>query len=109
MRVLVAIDGSEPSVTALDLVAGIAWPQGTLVRVVEAIDHAATPLGGPWPALAPPEADLIEADIRAFAERNVFDGRGRIERDGLTVETAVVFGRAATVIVDAGRRRWRPT
>jgi nucleotide-binding universal stress UspA family protein len=103
MRVLIAIDGSDNAATALDLVAGIAWPEGSVVRVVEAVDPGASSLGGPWPTFALLDADRVEADIRAFAERNVADARARLERDGLTVEGAALIGRAAIAIVDQAR------
>ena len=104
MRVLVAIDGSEPAALGVDLVANVAWPGGTEILVAEAVETGAGLFGGPWPALANVQADRIEAEIRAEAERTVHRARERLARPGLTVQAAVLRGRAATAIVDrAGR------
>ena len=103
MRVLVAIDGSAPASVAVDLAADIAWPDGTTIRVVEAVETGAALFGEPWPALAMVEVATIEADLRAEAERNVVDGRARLERQALSVEPAVLRGRPATAIVDEAK------
>ena len=104
MRVLVAIDGSEPAALGVDLVANVAWPGGTEILVAEAVETGAGLFGGPWPALATVQADRIEAEIRAEAERTVHRARERLARPGLTVQAAVLRGRPATAIVDrAGR------
>ena len=39
MRVLLAIDGSRSSDIARDLVAGLAWPEGSAIRVVGVVEH----------------------------------------------------------------------
>ena len=38
MRVLLALDGSESSINARDLVAGVPWPTGTAISVVSAYE-----------------------------------------------------------------------
>ena len=45
MRVLVGVDGSSPSRTAIELVAGIAWPPETVVHLVVALDRPAASVG----------------------------------------------------------------
>lgn len=104
MRVLVATDGSEPAGLAVDLVADAAWPPGTDILVAQAVETGAGLFGGPWPALAMIQADRIEADIRAEAQRTVQEIRDRLARPGLSVEAAVLRGRPATAIVDRARR-----
>lgn len=104
MRVVVAIDGSGPAGLAVDLVADIAWPAGTEILVAEAVESGAGLFGGPWPALALVQADRIEAEIRAEADRTVHEARGRLARPGLKVQAVVLRGRAATAIVDRARR-----
>ena len=103
MRVLVAIDGSAGAGLAIDLTANIAWPVGTTVRVVEAVEMPAALFGGPWPAFVMVEADAIEADLRAEAARNVVEGRTRLERPGLSVESTDLRGRAATAIIEEAK------
>lgn len=103
MRVLVAIDGSEPAELAVELVADVAWPAGTVILVAEAVETGAGLFGGPWPALAMVQTERIEAEIRAEADKTVNDVRRRLVRSGLNVEAAVLLGRPATAIVDRAR------
>lgn len=103
MRVLVAVDGSAPAGRAVELVANIAWPAGTEVLAVEAVETGAGLFGGPWPAVAMFQADSLEAEIRAEAQLTVAEARGRLARPGLTAEGAVLRGRAATAIVERAR------
>jgi nucleotide-binding universal stress UspA family protein len=104
MRVLLAIDGSEPAGVAVDLVANVAWPPGSAILVAQAVETGAGLFGGPWPALAMVQTDRIEAEIRAEAHRFVHEARGRLARPGLGVEAVVLRGRPASVIVDQARR-----
>jgi nucleotide-binding universal stress UspA family protein len=103
MRVLIAIDGSEPASIAVDLVANAAWPPGTEIVVAKAVVTGPDLFGGPWPALATFQADQIEAELRDQARRTVAAARERLERPGQTVEAVVLPGRPATAIVDKAR------
>jgi nucleotide-binding universal stress UspA family protein len=103
LKVLLAIDGSEPAGLALGLVADIAWPAGTEIVVVEAVETGAGLFGGPWPALAMVQADDIEADLREHARRVVDQARDRLEQPGLDVTAVVLRGRPATAIADRAR------
>ena len=51
MRVLVATDGSPSAGLAVELAMGIAWPDGSTVRVVMAIETGTALFGGPLPAV----------------------------------------------------------
>jgi nucleotide-binding universal stress UspA family protein len=103
MRVLVAIDGSEAAEIAVDLVAGLAWPAGTEITVVEAVEPGAGMNGGPWPALAVVRTDRIEAELQAAAENTVDAVRERLARTGLNVKALVLRGRPGSAIVDWAR------
>ena len=104
MRILVAIDGSDSASLAVDLVADVAWPGGTTIRVVEAIETGAALFGGPWPTLALVQADELEARLRLGANATVQEAQARLTRPGLAVESAVLHGRPAAAIVDDARR-----
>ena len=104
MRILVAIDGSDSASLAVDLVADVAWPGGTTIRVVEASETGAALFGGPWPTLALVQADEIEAQLRLGASATVQEARARVARAGLTVESVVLRGRPAAALVDDARR-----
>ena len=103
IRLLVAIDGSEPAGVAVDLVADFAWPDGTEILVAEVVESGAGLFGEPWSALAMVQADSLEAEIRADADRTVDEARGRLVRPGLNVEAVVLRGRPATAIIDRAR------
>jgi nucleotide-binding universal stress UspA family protein len=103
MRVLVAIDGSEAAGLAVDLVAGVAWPDGSEIVVAQAVETGVGLFGGPWPALAVVQMDRIEAEIRELADQTVHEARERLARPGLSVDAVVLPGRAATAIVDRAR------
>jgi nucleotide-binding universal stress UspA family protein len=103
MRVLLAVDGSEPAGLGVDLVANVAWPTGTEVLVAESIESGAGLFGGEWPALAIPEANRVEAEVRAEADRTVCQVQERLARPGLNVHAVVLRGRPASSIVDRAR------
>jgi nucleotide-binding universal stress UspA family protein len=104
MRVLVATDGSEPARIGLELVAGLAWPAGTVIRVAMAIDTSPALFGGPWPAAALVQAGAIETALRANAGQVVEEAAAALRRGGLTVEPLIAEGRPAQSIVDQASR-----
>ncbi|HET9457813.1 MAG TPA: universal stress protein [Candidatus Limnocylindrales bacterium] len=104
MRILVAIDGSDPASTAVELVANLALPPGSTVEVLEAVESGVELFGGPWPAIGLVDADRLEDDLREQATRTVAAAAERLVRPGLTVERAVVRGRPASVIVNEALR-----
>jgi nucleotide-binding universal stress UspA family protein len=100
MRVLLAIDGSEPSGLAIDLVADAAWPSGTGIDVLEVVDLASLVYGGPWPAVPAIAPDRIEEDFHEQAERTVHDAVARLSAPDREIHPEVIPGRPATVIVE---------
>lgn len=104
MRILVAIDGSDSASLAVDLLADVAWPGGTTIRVVGAIETGAALFGGPWPTLALVQTDELEAQLRLGANAAVQEAQARLTRPGLTVESLVLNGRPAAALVDDARR-----
>ena len=103
MRVLLAIDGSEPAEVAVDLVADVAWPTGTEIIVAQSVETGAGLFGGPWPDVVMVQSDQIETDLRDQAHGIVDQVRARLERPGLDVKAVVLHGRPATAIADRAR------
>jgi nucleotide-binding universal stress UspA family protein len=103
MHILLGTDGSASAGVALDLVAGIDWPPGTVIRIAEAIETGQALFDGPWPALAIAQAEALDAELHASARATVDDARARLARPGLEVGTAVLAGRPASALVDAAR------
>ena len=106
MRILLATDGSQPAGRALNLVANMAWPTGTSIRLVSAV-----PKGSEMVVKWTPEtASLSELDriedtvVRTHAvaldsaERDL-----RLAHPECTVEGFLLRGRPASRIVDEAR------
>lgn len=95
MRIVMGIDGSAPSLTALDLVAATNWPNDTKIRLVGAFELAAD-----WTGLAPSPPDPGGDED---PQRTLFDTvQGLSEplrRQGYATETVVARGRAADVLL----------
>ena len=97
MRVLLAMDGSASADTARNLVASLTWPDATLIRVVAVVEPTSAVLIG----LAPTTATLDdEPAVTASLEARVVETARRLATPGRTIETRVIEGRPASVIVD---------
>jgi nucleotide-binding universal stress UspA family protein len=99
MRVLLAIDGSPSAAEAVELVAGVGWPDATSIRVIEVVPVGSGLFGGIWPALAVTDANALGDGLRAAARSTVGAAQTRLARPGLDVAGAVLSGRPATRIV----------
>jgi nucleotide-binding universal stress UspA family protein len=90
VRLVLGIDGSADSAAAASTVADRAWPKGTEVRVVMALDRRlsmALAFGGPLPVWAP--GIKQDWDDRTHARHIVEEVAKDLRRDGLAA-TAVV-------------------
>lgn len=95
MRIVLGLDGSDASMTALDLVTSTNWPANTKIRLVGAFELPANRIG-----LAPSPPDPQADDEEQRALFNTLQGlseqfRGR----GYSTETVVARGRAADVLL----------
>ena len=99
MRVLVATDGSECAGVAIELVAGLGWPAGTELHVVEVVPSGAAVFGGPWPPVTAIDTKEVDRAIREQAERNLGAAAETLAATGLPVKTVSVTGRAGDTIV----------
>lgn len=107
MRVLVAVDGSAPSMDSLALVNGIDWPADTTVDVV-AVVHPVAPVGVdpwaftamPWTSTSAQHVAQVEAEFQRHARELVDGARSRLTAVSRRVETAVLDGRPAVAILD---------
>ena len=107
MRILLAVDGSPSASRARDLVASLAWPPGSVVRVVAALDVAPALWGGPWIPAIPAGADEYEAHALRELTAVVEDARAPLEAAGLTVEADLLRGSPALAIPDDAKI-WKP-
>jgi nucleotide-binding universal stress UspA family protein len=102
MHVLLAIDGSSSADRARDLTATLAWPDGTTILIVTALD-ARNEFG--VPLVVPSGHDLYEmhAAVTREAEMNLDAAERVVERPGLTIDRRILHGRAATTVVEEAR------
>lgn len=100
MKVLLALDGSPPSLIARDLVRHAAWPDGTEVHLLTTYDAPVDWMPGLGPTPAWPGWQAAEEETR----REIDAGLGAHERvlaEGrLSVRRHVERGRAAQVIAE---------
>jgi nucleotide-binding universal stress UspA family protein len=101
MRVLVGTDGSSSAGLAVDLAAGLAWPDGSTIHIVHAIDLGPALFAGPWPTVALTQIDDIERRLEGYAREELDVARERSTKPGVQVRTTILRGRAATAIVEA--------
>jgi nucleotide-binding universal stress UspA family protein len=96
MRIVVGVDGSDASITALELVASTTWPIGTQVRLVGAYELATN-----WTGLTPLPAETAadEDAERAFFDR-IHALAEPLQRRGCATETVVARGRPADVLLN---------
>lgn len=107
MRILLALDGSSSGDRARGLVASLAWPPGTVVRLVAALDLTPALWSGPWIPAIPVDADEMEKEALGELSRILQGARPLLEGAGLTVEAELLRGRPAAAITDDARL-WRP-
>lgn len=98
MKVLLALDGSLPSLIARDLVASLRWPESTVVHLLSAYEVPVDWTGGigstmDW------VGDIEDAARDQLTEELATLGSPLTER-GLSIERHVVRGRAADAITD---------
>lgn len=101
-RVLLAFDGSDHARTAAALVAGAAWPAGTLVRVVTAVRDPAG-LRKRWVTDADEVAAIVAGDRWATAAEAMDEVARLLEGRTFGAEFALLPGVPATTIVDEVR------
>ena len=105
MRILLAVDGSRSSDRARDLVAALPAHEGSHVRIVSVVPVMSDPVGIAWAPVYDREDELVDEDaLRSHrdaleaAEREI-----RSARSDLVIETVLVRGRAASLIVEEAR------
>ncbi|MEO8247113.1 MAG: universal stress protein [Chloroflexota bacterium] len=101
MRIVLGVDGSEPSRVALRLLSATEWPRPLDVTLVAAHER---PID--WTGTLPivfNEAD--EQQVRNELRRMLGDAAAGLRRLGATVSLEVHLGRPADVLLEVARRR----
>lgn len=101
MKILLAIDGSEPAGAAVREVRNRTWPPGSQVRVLA----VARPLIPPGElALAGAAYDQMTRELMEEAKKVAARAADALQRSGMTVETVVREGDPRTEIVAEAER-----
>jgi nucleotide-binding universal stress UspA family protein len=98
MRVVVATDGSPAAQTAVDLVASLEWPPGSVIRVVTVLDIdriVPSPAGD-----LPLAIGSFEEQAQEYVDSVTRAAASVVAAPGLQTERASPLGRASTAIVD---------
>jgi nucleotide-binding universal stress UspA family protein len=97
MRILVALDGSRSSLGARDLVAGLAWPAGTTIRLIGVYT---TPIAWVTNGIVPVDwSTEATAALRRETEEMLAAMAAPLEGPGRSIERRAVEGRPATTII----------
>ena len=104
MKVLLAVDGSDASMSAVATAAALPTPPGSEIRVVSVVPTTFAPEGSPWPNVIrvepPNDRDRIFDDVT----RRLLDIADRLCVGDRTVHVEVLDGRPATEIVTDAER-----
>jgi nucleotide-binding universal stress UspA family protein len=100
MKVLLAVDGSASSDRAASLVANLAWPMGSTIEVLTIYPGTSAIFDMPGVVLSADVIQGTEDAMEAEARRTVIKVARRMAAPDLTIQTQVIRGRAATVLLD---------
>jgi nucleotide-binding universal stress UspA family protein len=106
MRVLIGTDGSTYAKQAVDLALSCHWPAGTTLRVVTCVPDAASLMSRDYGMLMIRYAVEIEQSLLDEAGATLADAiaEAEVRRPELTVEQALLRGRAGEAVADEARR-----
>lgn len=104
MNILLAIDGSDASLTALEAVANLSLAPGSTIELVTVVADEADLYGGAWPAIALVESPDALARARASARERLDGLAERLAAEDRTVIARPVGGRPASQIVVEAER-----
>ncbi|MFL5686876.1 MAG: universal stress protein [Chloroflexota bacterium] len=104
MNVLLAIDGSDASMSAVAAAAALPTSPGSIVEVVTVIPDSFAPEGAVWPNVVRVEPPNDRERIYGDVSRRLLEISDRLRTDGRTIEVRVLDGRPATKIVAEAER-----
>ena len=106
MKILLAVDGSDYSNAAVDVVAGRPWPEGSEVKIISAAEAPYMHAPEKWVLPESSYSQLAQA-VKAQAESAVREASRRLQAGRVTPLNAVVEtreGHAGDVIIDEAER-----
>lgn len=103
-RIMIAFDGSDGSLAALDAVASRRWPTGSEFRVVSAAEQLAPSAIGRF---IPPVARIVEevnVSERTWLENSARKALARLEAAGMPATFDIVVGNPKQLLVEEAAR-----
>ena len=101
MKVLIGTDGSPCAGIAVELAAGLAWPAGSNVTLVSAVDAAR--LAGPFAGWAPVDLSELESDLGREMGAQLAADAAHFSQPDLRIDREVLLGRPSTMLADKAR------
>jgi nucleotide-binding universal stress UspA family protein len=103
MNILLPVDASEQSATAVQAVLSRPWPRGSNVRILAVVENAGPPPVGEL--MLPPAADLgqLRQQNIADAEKLTTEVAASLRASGLSVDKTVREGDASNTIIDEAK------
>jgi len=97
MKILLAVDGSDCSLVAVDEIARRPWPPGSIVKILSVVESPFLPTSDPW-ALPAGYYSQLEKAGREQAQTVVSRAETRIrERQGAALEVLIQINEGHTV------------
>jgi len=104
MKVLLAIDGSDASMSAVAATAALPLPPGATVEVVSVIPDSFAPEGAVWPNVVRVDPPTDRERIYDDVSRRLLEVGDRLRAEERAIEVRVLDGRPATMIVAEAAR-----
>jgi nucleotide-binding universal stress UspA family protein len=103
MNILLPVDGSEQSATAVQTVLKRPWPSGSNVRILAVVENAGPPPVGEL--MLSPAVDLgqLRQQNIANAEKLIAEVAASLRASGLSVDKTVREGDASNSIIDEAK------
>lgn len=100
MRILIGVDDSPHSRAAVEYVRRMAWPKGSIIRVLSVVQPLVSPFTLADVSVATEVARQHEDAVR-FHQETAAKAEGELQATGLATEAKVVNGDPRTELVEA--------
>jgi len=106
MKILLATDGSDYSKAAVNSVAERAWPQGSEVKIISAMEIPYAPTTEAWvlPSGYYSELERVAREQAEAAVKGAVERIGSGKASGLEIITKIINGSAGEVILDEAEK-----
>jgi nucleotide-binding universal stress UspA family protein len=104
MKILLAVDGSDASMSAVAATAALPTPPGSTIEVVSVIPDSFAPEGSTWPNVIRVDPPADRERVRGDVEIRLIEIASRVRTADRSATACVLAGRPASeIIIEAGR------